>query len=53
MPEMASFASPQEIIMAEGQDMLSVAFHVVKAALLIMVIKVTIIQNSGAKYTSF
>ena len=35
--------------MAEDGDILSIASHVVKAALLIMVIQVTIIQNSVAR----
>ena len=49
MPEMAIFAAPLEIIMAEGQDMYSIAFHVVKTMLLLVVIRVTIILSSGAR----
>jgi hypothetical protein len=43
------FAAPQALVMAEDGDILSIASHVVKAALLIMVIQVTIIQNSVAR----
>jgi hypothetical protein len=46
--ELEIFAAPLEMIMAEEVDILSIASHLVKA-LLIMLIQVTIIQNLDAK----
>jgi hypothetical protein len=51
--EMAIFAAPLEVAIAEDEDMHFQAFLLVITMLLIMVIQVSIIQNSDAKYLAY